>query len=63
MKPVTLPPSTSADELPRSRTHCHKKDYRPPTLTDYGTLLELTLASTGGFSADRIGPRPNRVSR
>ncbi|MCS7078832.1 MAG: hypothetical protein NZ585_02110 [Chloracidobacterium sp.] len=40
-----------------------KKSYRAPTLTDYGTLLELTLAVGGVGRADRIGPRPNRISR
>lgn len=54
---MNSPTSTSTAPLP------HKKPYQRPTLTDYGTLLELTQATSGGIRADRIGPAPNRVSR
>lgn len=48
---------------PPSKPSLSKKSYHPPTLTDYGTLLDLTLAVSTIGRADRIGPRPNRLSR
>lgn len=55
-QPVACEPLMSEPRSP-------KKSYRPPTLTDYGTLLDLTLAVSTIGRADRIGPRPNRLSR
>jgi hypothetical protein len=61
MKPPTQPREQTTS--PSQTGQPGKKAYQPPVLTDYGVLLEITQATTGTGTRDRLGPPPNRLSR
>ena len=40
-------------------SHADRKEYREPEVVDYGTLVELTAAQTGGHHEDGVSKGPD----